>query len=105
LCYSIVKSLPLKRFTWDASFVPNLKDKSVVGWIAQDVESVFRRAVDTTADLGFEDLRVLDVDQIYKTMYGALEKVITDKEAVEQRVQFLEEQLANVLLRLSSANI
>ena len=95
LCYSIVKSLPLQRFTWDASYLPTIKDRKSVGWIAQDVEQVFPRAVVTSEDFGLNDLRVLDVDQIYKTMYGALEKVIADKEATEAK-------LARVLRRLAT---
>jgi hypothetical protein len=102
LCYSIVKGLPLQRFTWDASYLPNLKDKNVVGWVAQDVEKVFKRAVTTTPDFGFDDLRILDVDQLYKTMYGALGKVIADKEVLEARVAAQDTLLQTVLARLAT---
>jgi hypothetical protein len=116
LCYSIVKSLPLRRFLWDASYVPGIRDRHAVGWIAQDVEKVFPRAVTTMNEFGFEDLRSLDPDQLYKTMYGALEKVIADKEALETKVNAqesllqtiladkdaLETNLSNVLTRLTA---
>jgi hypothetical protein len=116
LCYDIIKRLPLQRFSWDVSHLPDLKDKRVVGWIAQDVEQVFPRAVEARPDYGFEDLKYLDVDQLYKTMYGAVEKLIADKEALEVKVstqetllqtiladkEALETNMSNVLTRLTA---
>lgn len=105
LCYAVVKNLPLKRYTWDSQYLPELRDKTVVGWIAQEVQQVFPKAVERVNAHGFSDLLALDVDQIYKTMYGALEKVIADKETLEARVLTLEDQLSNVLMRLSNAGL
>ena len=102
LCYDVVKHLKLKRFTWDVSYMPNVPDRNSVGWIAQDVSDVFPRAVTQVKNDWFDDFHSLDVDQIYKTMYGALEKVIADKEALESRVATLESQLSIVLERLAS---
>jgi hypothetical protein len=102
LCYSIVKNLPLQRFTWDVSYLPTIKDRNSVGWIAQDVEQVFPRAVATSAEFGLTDLRILDVDQIYKTMYGALEKVIADKEALETKAAAQDTLLQSILTRLTA---
>lgn len=95
LCYDIVKRLHLKRFTWDASYLPVVPDRRTVGWIAQEAEELFPRAVTRVSNAWFPDFRSLDVDQIYKTMYGALEKVIADKERIEL-------QLQDVLQRLST---
>lgn len=46
-CYEIVKALPLKRYTWkDEVYTPEqVADRSKLGWIAQDVEQVFAKAV------------------------------------------------------------
>jgi len=85
LCYDVIKRLPLQRFTWDASYMPNVPDKKSVGWIAQDVMQVFPNAVSCVSNAWFDDFHGLDVDQLYKTMYGALEKVIADKEALETK--------------------
>lgn len=48
-CYEIVKILPLKRYTWkDEVYAPEqVADRSKLGWIAQDVEQVFSKAVGT----------------------------------------------------------
>jgi hypothetical protein len=74
----------------------NVVDRNSVGWIAQDVSWVFPNAVQRIANEWFPDFHALDVDQIYKTMYGALSKVIADKEALETRVVTLEAKLATV---------
>lgn len=89
ICYDIVKNLKLKRFTWDPSFLPSIPDRRSVGWIAQEVEAVFPRAVTVLSNDWFSDFRTLDVDQIYKTLYGAVEKLIADKEALEAKYEAL----------------
>jgi hypothetical protein len=85
LCYDTIKRLPLQRFTWDASFAPTAVDRNSVGWIAQDVSDVFPNAVRRISNAQFPDFHTLNVDQLYKTMYGALEKVIADKESLEAK--------------------
>ena len=90
MCYDVVKAVPLRRFEWDAAQYPDIEDRSVVGWIAQEVEAVFPKAVSSSSERGFNDFRTLSSDQIYKTMYGALQRVIADKEALEARVALLE---------------
>jgi hypothetical protein len=48
-CLEIVKNLPLKRFKWKDEVYPTdmVDDRHKIGWIAQDVESVFPKAVHT----------------------------------------------------------
>ena len=90
ICYDTVKTLPLRRFTYDANVFPSVPDRNVVGWVAQEVANVLPKAVSITSQHGFPDFLGLDVDQIYKTMYGALRKVIDRNEALEARVALLE---------------
>lgn len=101
-CYEIVKTLPLKRYTWKDEIYSEqqVKDRSRIGWIAQDVRTVFPKAVtqiektfqpSSNADeVTFEDLNTLNVDQVYAAMYGAVQKLITVVENLEARVQNLE---------------
>ena len=103
LCYDIVKRLQLKRFTWDASYLPVVPDRRTVGWIAQEAEELFPRAVTRISNAWFPDFRSLDVDQIYKTMYGALEKVIADKEQLELQLQDVLRRLATLEASLPSS--
>lgn len=74
-CYEIIKSLPLKHYTWKTDYLTQTKmtDKSKLGWIAQDVQTVFPKAVRTTEMYGLKDCKTLDADQIYATMYGAIQ--------------------------------
>ena len=49
-CYNAVKDIPLKRFTWKSSsygLSSDIEDKSVIGWIAQDVQSTLPHAIKT----------------------------------------------------------
>lgn len=101
-CYDIVKNLKLKRFRWKEEFMPDVADRNSVGWIAQEVETVFPKAVTKVEKYDMEDFRSLDVDQIYKTMYGALEKVIADKEVLETKVTTLESTIATLLTRIEA---
>ena len=47
ICYDVVKSIPLKRYKWrdDVYTVDEVADRRKLGWIAQDVEAVFPKAV------------------------------------------------------------
>jgi hypothetical protein len=90
-CYDIVKSLPLQRFEFIPQYVTTtaIQDTKVVGWIADDVEEVFPKAVMTTKAFGMENVKSLDVDQLYKTMWGAVCKLIKDKEMLETQLHAL----------------
>lgn len=82
-CYEIVKTLPLKHYQWSSNFLSQTSstDTSKLGWIAQEVSSVFPKAVRTTPMHNLEDCHTLDADQIYAAMYGAIQKL---QDMVEQ---------------------
>ena len=66
-CYEIVKQVPLKRYTWKSEVYSQdqVKDRSKLGWIAQDVEAVFPKAVGTNRfayNQVFEDVIVPELD-------------------------------------------
>lgn len=88
VCYQNMKSIPLKRYTWkdDVYTEEQVHDRSKLGWIAQDVEPVFPKAVEQKEMFGYEDCKTLNADQIYATMYGAIQKLI-------QKVEYLESQI------------
>ena len=48
-CYEIVKSVPLKRYTWKDNVytLEQVTDRSKLGWIAQDVQAAFPKAVNS----------------------------------------------------------
>jgi hypothetical protein len=49
LCYEAIKTIPLKRYKWrdDVYSEEQVTDRRKLGWIAQDVETVFPKAVNT----------------------------------------------------------
>jgi hypothetical protein len=131
VCYDNIKKIPLKRYTWSSEFYneEQVKDRSKIGWIAQDVESVFPKAVDTHEvkyaqkyeeqvipaveevldEVGnviqeaqeervekvlidektIEDFKSLNADQLYASMYGAIQKLMQKVETLEQEVSDL----------------
>jgi len=98
----------LRHFQWDPDYVPNIQDWNVVGYIADEVEAIYPKAVTKSNEYGFSDFRSLDVDQIQKMLYGATKKLIVDKEALEvtvadqaSRIATLEAQLSSLLTHLN----
>jgi Chaperone of endosialidase len=97
-CYDIIKTLPLKHYTWTQDYIENtmVTDNSKLGWIAQDVQEVFPKAVRTTPMFGLQDCKTLDADQIYATMYGAIQKLQDIVEQLQQDNQSLKRQLNSI---------
>ena len=106
-CYNIIKNLPLKRYTWknEVYTTEQVKDRSKLGWIAQDVEIVFPKAVTTntfsgSGDFYIEDCKSLNADQIYAAMYGTVKKLITENETLQTRITTLESELQAIKTHL-----
>ena len=109
ICYSICKNLRLRRYTWK-DYIGYENDRNVVGYIAQEVQEVFPKSVsvsktvlkkkgenDEIIEEEIEDFLSLNVDQINKTLHGAVQKLmkITEEQQtiisnLEQRVSALE---------------
>jgi carbonic anhydrase/acetyltransferase-like protein (isoleucine patch superfamily) len=102
-CVDLVKNLELTRFEWKSDLPFQVADRNVVGWIAQDVEKYLPKAVRVSNAYGLTDCRTLDADQIYKSMYGALQwslgrideltAHVKSLESLEERVKKLEQNL------------
>jgi hypothetical protein len=102
ICYNNVKNITLNRFAWKQEYMPNVNDRNCLGWIAQNVELFFPKAVYQSKENGLDDFRCLDADQIYKCMYGALQKVIIDKEILENTVNIQQQQLNDQNSRITN---
>ena len=89
VCYSTIKAVPLKYYEWA---IPGFEsdDKHSLGYIAQDIEKIFPKAVQKVEQYGFDDFRVLNNDQIIKMSHGAVQKLMEKVEALEARVAALE---------------
>jgi hypothetical protein len=133
ICYAAIKNIPLKRFKWkdEVYSAEQVGDRRKLGWIAQDVEAVFPKAVrikEFKYNQKFEetiipaienefdddgnvikegqpqsidkklisedvikDCRDLNADQLYAAMYGAVQKLISKVEALEDTVAILKD--------------
>ncbi len=100
-CVEIIKTIPLKKYTLRTDLFMNItKDLNKLGWIAQDVESVFPKAVEKINQYGIEDCRTLDTDQLYATMYGCLQKQQIIIENLEQMNRNLSLQIIDLETRI-----
>jgi hypothetical protein len=61
LCYEAIKTIPLKRYKWRDDVYSNeqVTDRRKLGWIAQDVEAVFPKAV---------SIHEFKYNQVYETV-------------------------------------
>jgi len=61
LCYEAIKTIPLKRYKWrdEVYSKEQVTDRRKLGWIAQDVETVFPKAV---------SIREFKYNQVYETV-------------------------------------
>ncbi len=99
-CYDIIKNLPLKRYTWksDAYTTEQVADRSKLGWIAQDVQTVFPKAVNSSSfsgsgDFHLDDCLTMNADQIYAAMYGTIKKLIVENESLKSELQTIKTHL------------
>jgi hypothetical protein len=78
LCYNNIKNLRLAKYTWKDVVYTNeeVPDRSKLGWIAQEVETIFPKSVDKINAHGFTDCRTLNIDQIIASLYGLSQKII-----------------------------
>jgi len=108
ICYDIVKNLKLKRFRWKEDFYPVVEDRHNVGFIAQEVETIFPKAVVKNKqkfnnDIVYEDFRNLNTDQIYKSLFGATQKIIknienNNKTEEQNQNQFIKSNINYIIL-------
>jgi len=99
-CYQIVKSVPLKHFGFRPGVYTDeqIQDKHSLGWIAQDVQAVFEKAVSvkpftihtpqadgTVQDEVIDDCLDLNSGQMIAALYGCVQALMAKVEALEAR--------------------
>jgi len=96
ICMSSLKALPLRYYQYDRSVFPNRRDAHVIGCVAQEVQSVFPKAVSVTSNYGISDLMGLDYDQIYKANIGATQNLIRLVEQHASTIGGIQQELSTV---------
>lgn len=109
ILYNVSKNLKLKYFEWDPRYFPEISDRHSIGFIAQEVAQYYPKAVDVKpqtfkipkegpvpegevpyTEETIPDFNYLNTDQLMKCLWGTVQKLIQDKEALEARVAALE---------------
>jgi hypothetical protein len=81
LCYSNVKQLPLRRFTYIPSYAASKIDQTQIGFIAQEVYSTFPKSIFSTFDESINSsIMNMNFDQIFLSHYGATQFLISTVE-------------------------
>ncbi len=95
ICYNVIKNLSLKRYKWKDSIFENfkIKDRTKLGWIADEVETVFPKAVEIKNAFGISDCKILNIEQIITSIYGCTQKLISDFESDNNKINNLETKL------------
>ena len=88
-CYSDIKSLALRRFTWQSTFFQEWdgEDRRVLGFVAQEVSSIMPKSVKVMPAYGYPDFQFINVDQLNMALFGAVKKTMYDKEVLESTVK------------------
>ena len=97
-CYNNIKNIKLKKYTWkdEVYTIEQVSDRSKLGWVAQEVETVFPKAVEKHNMHGYEDCRTLNSDQIIASMYGCLQKLINIYDNQTNELNLLDTNLSKL---------
>lgn len=107
ICYNAIKSIPLKRYKWKDEVYSDeqVSDRSKIGWIAQDVQAVFPKAVgqhkfvynqvkdddgNIVSEDSIDDCLSLNSDQLYAALFGAVQKLMVTVESLQDKIVQLE---------------
>jgi hypothetical protein len=88
----VIENLDLKYYSYTQEFMDTTSnvDRHRLGWIAQEVEAIFPKAVTVSDQYGLTDFKSLNTDQIYAAMYGTIKKLQDIFDGFEARISSLE---------------
>ena len=104
ICYNNIKNLRLTKYTWkdDVYTTEQVTDRSKLGWIAQEVEQIFPKAVEKRNIHGYEDCRTLNTDQIIASMYGCAKQIINNYNNDENKLLLINNKIQQIETFLNS---
>ena len=78
ICYDDIRKVQLRRYNFISSFSEIIKvnDKTRLGFIAQEVQMISPKMVETIQFMGFDDFHTLNLDQLNFAHFGATKRVI-----------------------------
>jgi hypothetical protein len=87
-CLDNIKKIELYNFNFKENYVKT-NDRNQLGFIAQEVQEVYPKAVIVKPDEKIEELLTVNTTQIKYTLYGAVRSLIEKVERIEERVDKL----------------
>ena len=91
LCYSNMKQLPLRRFTYIPSYAASKIDQTQIGFIAQEVYSTFPKSIFSTFDQDLStSIMNLNFDQVFLSHYGATQLLMSSVEGYQNSISSLQ---------------
>jgi hypothetical protein len=97
-CYNNFKNINLVRYTWKNNVYNDteINDRSQLGWIAQDIETIFPKSVITINKFNISDCKQLNPDQLFSTLYGTVQKLMYNFENQETEINNIQTELNNI---------
>ena len=96
-CYDNINKLDLYRFNYIKDFNNINKDLRQLGYIAQEVQGIFPKAVSTEQfnnnNLSVPDLLTIDITQINYSLYGTVKKLMEMYNDIENQISIVENLL------------
>jgi hypothetical protein len=96
-CYENINKLELNRFNYVSGFNTVNRDKTQLGFIAQEVSAIFPKSISTqeyySNTLSIPNLMSIDISQINYSLYGAVKKLIEINEEKETRIITLKNRI------------
>ena len=101
-CLENVKNIELYRFNFKNNIV-NTNDRTQLGFIAQEVQNVYPKAVEANQiyNSEIEGLLTLDTTQIKYNLYGAFKYLIEKVEILEKKLLFYEQNNSSNILEVN----
>ena len=88
-CYSTVKQLDLYHYRYTPDYLSRvtIQDKSVLGFIAQDMAVVFPKSVTPMSVYGYENLLVMNQTQAEMAHYGATRNLMDKTDEISRQIE------------------
>jgi hypothetical protein len=99
-CFENIKRLELNRFNYVSGFNTVNRDKTQLGFIAQEVYDVFPKSISTQGyysdTINIPDLLSIDISQINYSLYGAVKKLIEINNEKDDHLKALDDELKTI---------
>jgi hypothetical protein len=102
-CMDTISAIRMRRYEINSEITKDaFQDRHQVGVIAQELETVLPKAIHIQERFGIPDFKLVDKDQIYMTLVGAVQQLIKDNATQKQQIKDLIATTAILQASLSS---